>query len=119
MATIAVYSMKGGVGKTTLAVNLAWSSAMQSARRTLLWDLDPQGGASFLIGDGTANRDTAQSVFSKDVDPATLIRPSTVKGLTCSPRMSRCAGWIVFSTPWARRSGSPNCSNRSTNIMIA
>ena len=81
MATIAVYSMKGGVGKTTLAVNLAWSAAVQSARRTLLWDLDPQGGASFLIGDGTANRDSAQSVFSRDVDPATLIRPSTVKGL--------------------------------------
>ncbi|MBB5685608.1 ParA family protein [Sphingobium boeckii] len=81
MATIAVYSMKGGVGKTTLAVNLAWSSAVQSARRTLLWDLDPQGGASFLIGDGSANRDTAQSVFAKDVEPEKLIRPSTVPGL--------------------------------------
>ena len=81
MATIAVYSMKGGVGKTTLAVNLAWSAATQSARRTLLWDLDPQGGASFLIGDGSANRDTAQSVFAKDVAPEKLIRPSTVRGL--------------------------------------
>ena len=81
MATIAVYSMKGGVGKTTLAVNLAWSSVIQSSRRTLLWDLDPQGGASFLIGDGSANRDTAQSVFAKDVEPEKLIRPSTVKGL--------------------------------------
>jgi len=36
---IAVYSTKGGVGKTTLAVNLAWASARLSGHRTLLWDL--------------------------------------------------------------------------------
>ena len=37
---IAVYSLKGGVGKTTIAVNLAWAAATLSTRRTLLWDLD-------------------------------------------------------------------------------
>ena len=50
MAAIAVYSVKGGVGNTSLAVNLAWCAAMQSSRRTLLWDLDPQSAASFLLG---------------------------------------------------------------------
>lgn len=49
MKSIAVYNLKGGVGKTTLAVNLAWASATMSARRTLLWDLDPQAAASFLL----------------------------------------------------------------------
>jgi cellulose biosynthesis protein BcsQ len=44
----ATYSIKGGVGKTTAAVNLAYLSAA-SAHRTLLWDLDPQGAASFLF----------------------------------------------------------------------
>ena len=38
MRSIAVYSLKGGRGKTTLAVNLDWSAAVRSARRTLLWD---------------------------------------------------------------------------------
>ena len=38
-ATIAIYSVKGGVGKTTFAANLAWCSA-QLGQRTLLWDLD-------------------------------------------------------------------------------
>ena len=47
---IAVYNAKGGVGKTTLAVNLAWASATLSSRRTLLWDLDAQGAASYILG---------------------------------------------------------------------
>jgi cellulose biosynthesis protein BcsQ len=44
----ATYNIKGGVGKTTAAVNLAYLSAEQG-QRTLLWDLDPQGAASFLF----------------------------------------------------------------------
>jgi chromosome partitioning protein len=81
MATIAVYSLKGGVGKTTLAVNLAWSAAMQSSRQTLLWDLDPQAASSFLVSAGAVAKDAAQSVFAKDVAPHKLIQP------TATPRL--------------------------------
>ena len=48
MKIIATYNIKGGVGKTTAAVNLAYLSAADG-HRTLLWDLDPQGAASFLF----------------------------------------------------------------------
>jgi chromosome partitioning protein len=44
----ATYNIKGGVGKTTAAVNLAYLSAADGYS-TLLWDLDPQGAASFLF----------------------------------------------------------------------
>jgi chromosome partitioning protein len=46
--TLATYNIKGGVGKTASAVNLAWLAA-RGGRRTLLWDLDPQGAASYLL----------------------------------------------------------------------
>lgn len=48
MRILASYSIKGGVGKTTAAANLAWLAA-QDFRRVLLWDLDPQGGATYLF----------------------------------------------------------------------
>ena len=48
MKIIAVTNIKGGVGKTTTAVNLAYLCA-QSGRATLLWDLDPQGAATYIL----------------------------------------------------------------------
>ena len=48
MNTVATYNIKGGVGKTAAAVNLAYLAA-RDGRRVLLWDLDPQGAASYLL----------------------------------------------------------------------
>jgi cellulose biosynthesis protein BcsQ len=45
---IATYNIKGGVGKTATAVNLAWLAAREGAP-TLVWDLDPQGAASYYF----------------------------------------------------------------------
>jgi cellulose biosynthesis protein BcsQ len=47
--SIALVSPKGGVGKTTTAINLA-ALAAAGGLRTLVWDLDPQGSASFILG---------------------------------------------------------------------
>lgn len=48
MRTVAIWSIKGGVGKTAAAVNLAHAASL-CGTRTLLWDLDPQGAASFYL----------------------------------------------------------------------
>ncbi|WP_456823325.1 ParA family protein [Cellulomonas sp. P5_E12] len=48
MKVFASYNIKGGVGKTSTAVNLAHLAAREG-RRTLLWDLDPQGAATYIF----------------------------------------------------------------------
>jgi cellulose biosynthesis protein BcsQ len=48
MKVIATYNIKGGVGKTSTAVNLAFIAAQQHYK-TLVWDLDPQGASSYYF----------------------------------------------------------------------
>jgi chromosome partitioning protein len=60
MKIIAVTNIKGGVGKTTTAVNLAYLSAA-GGRKTLLWDLDPQGGATYILGVDADEREFASA----------------------------------------------------------
>jgi cellulose biosynthesis protein BcsQ len=48
MHILAVWTVKGGVGKTAAAVNIAYAAA-STGTRTLLWDLDPQGATSFYL----------------------------------------------------------------------
>lgn len=84
-ATIAIYSVKGGVGKTTLSVNLSWCSAQISGRLTLLWDLDAAGGAGFLLGVEPHKSRSAQGVISQDREPAKLIRRTGVENLALLP----------------------------------
>lgn len=85
MATIAVYSPKGGVGKTSLAVNLAWAAATLSSRRTLLWDLDAQAAASFILAPDRVPGEPAGAVIERAIPPEKLIVPTLVGGLDLLP----------------------------------
>ncbi len=66
---IAVVNQKGGVGKTTTAVNLA-ASVAAAERRTLLVDLDPQGNAS--SGVGVSPRTVERSVYDALIGRASM-----------------------------------------------
>jgi len=82
---IAVVNQKGGVGKTTTAVNLA-ASVAAAERKTLLLDLDPQGNAS--SGVGVRPRTVERSVYDCLIGRATLhevILETEVPGLFVAP----------------------------------
>ncbi|HEV2593989.1 MAG TPA: ParA family protein [Sphingomicrobium sp.] len=81
---ISVYNAKGGVGKTTLAVNLSWASAKLSARRTLLWDLDAQGGASYILRQEPAGRELRKRIVEND-EVGKLVRESPYERLHVLP----------------------------------
>ena len=81
---VAVYSAKGGVGKTTLAVNLAWAAATLSSRRTLLWDLDAQAAASYILGREASGK-RAQASITGDADPSKLIQSTATPRLDLLP----------------------------------
>ena len=85
MASIAVYSVKGGVGKTTLAVNLAWCASAISRRKTLLWDLDASSGSGFLLGIDPKKKRSADSMFDEGADPEKLIQTTAYGGLDLLP----------------------------------
>jgi cellulose biosynthesis protein BcsQ len=85
MAVIAVWSVKGGVGKTTLAVDMAWRSAVRSRLSTLLWDLDPQAGCSWLLGYDSPRAARATSLFHRDTQPAEVLVETRWPGLTLLP----------------------------------
>jgi chromosome partitioning protein len=76
MKSIGVFSVKGGVGKSTLAVNLAYAAATQSARRTLLWDLDAQGAATFSLKLAPRAGAASRKLFAKDAAFDNLIQSS-------------------------------------------
>jgi len=85
MASIAIYSVKGGVGKTTFSVNLAWCAANNSSRATLLWDLDPANGSGFLLDIDPKKKRAAQSVFDRTREPEKLVRETAYENLHLLP----------------------------------
>src|SRR3954454_1086647 len=76
---ITVLNQKGGVGKTTISVNLAYGLA-RAGKRTLLIDLDPQAHSSIIFCPDIPKDGTVKEVFERTkVDLAALIRPAEVK----------------------------------------
>lgn len=84
MYTWAFYSLKGGVGKTAAAVNVAWEAA-QAGRSVLLWDLDPQGAATWYLRAQDARSGPVKKVLAGKTPLGRLIRKTDYPRLQVIP----------------------------------
>ena len=84
MRIYGVYNIKGGVGKTATAVNLAYLSAREGAR-TLLWDLDPQAAATFTFRIRPRVRGGGKKLIKGKLDLDGLIRGTDFERLDLLP----------------------------------
>lgn len=83
MKTLALYNVKGGVGKSAAAVNLAYLAAA-TGLRTLVWDLDSQAASSwYLHAGGEAAK--AKQVLNGDTPVGRLVRATPYDGLSVIP----------------------------------
>lgn len=90
---VSLVNVKGGVGKTTTAVNLAASFADEGGLRTLLVDLDPQGSASFSLGVGQGDAEPSSAALLLDGVPVQeVIRDTDLEGLHLITGSMRLAG---------------------------
>jgi chromosome partitioning protein len=72
---IAIYNIKGGVGKTTTTINLACLFASKGLS-VLVWDLDPQGGSSYFFNKQNKNSSTHARLFDRYINIYDVISPS-------------------------------------------
>lgn len=84
MVTIALYNLKGGVGKTAATINLAYLAAKEGYK-TLIWDMDPQGSSSFYLGATASTKNESKKLLSSEMELLDAVQSSAYENLDIIP----------------------------------
>lgn len=84
MVTLALYNLKGGVGKTATAINLAYLAAKEGYK-TLVWDMDPQGSSSFYLGVEATAKNESRKLLNSEMDLLDAVQHSAFDNLDIIP----------------------------------
>lgn len=84
MVTIALYNLKGGVGKTAATINLAYLAAKEGYK-TLIWDMDPQGSSSFYLGATASTKNESKKLLSNEMELLDAVQSSAYENLDIIP----------------------------------
>jgi chromosome partitioning protein len=84
MLSIALYNLKGGVGKTAATINLAYLAAADGFK-TVVWDLDPQASSSFYLHAKPTAKNESKKLLTNDIALQDAIQDSAFENLWIVP----------------------------------
>jgi len=84
MISIALYNIKGGVGKTAGCVNLAYLAAEQG-KKVILWDMDPQGAASYYFKQTAKLKGGVKKMLQAEISLSDNIHETGIENLDIIP----------------------------------
>ncbi|HVX49222.1 MAG TPA: AAA family ATPase [Chitinophagaceae bacterium] len=84
MTVLALYNLKGGVGKTAAAVNLGYLAAADGMK-TVIWDLDPQGSSTFYLNVQTVAKNESRKLLTDEMELKDAVADSAFENLWVIP----------------------------------
>lgn len=84
MTVLALYNLKGGVGKTASTINLAYLAAVDGIK-TLIWDLDPQGSSSYYLNAEPTVKNESKKIFTDEIALKDAVQETVFENLWIIP----------------------------------